>query len=138
MSTHTRVFVYGTLKTGHGNNRLLSQSTRLGRELITGPFRLISLGGFPGLVATPKDAGTAPVLGEVYTIDEATLASLDMLEGHPRFYKRAKIKTSHGPAWAYFLPDEYLTSARYPIVDTVWRPDDEETQLVYDRLSAGI
>jgi gamma-glutamylcyclotransferase (GGCT)/AIG2-like uncharacterized protein YtfP len=47
------------------------------------------------------------VVGEVYKVDENTLASIDMLEGHPRWYFRfpTEIVMKDGKvitAWAYF------------------------------------
>jgi len=73
------IFVYGTLKRGCRNHSFLS-----GQEFIgiaqTGPgFRLFSLGEHPGMVPDPKDA--RGVVGEVWSVDEACLARLDVLEG---------------------------------------------------------
>lgn len=118
-----RVFVYGTLKNGRGNHRLLANSKFLGRCYIEGAWRLISLGGFPGLVYKP-DLSMEKVVGEVYQVDQDTLQSLDWLEGHPRFYERSKVATPFKNAWAYFLPAEYLE--KYPIIGPIWKPTAEE------------
>jgi gamma-glutamylaminecyclotransferase len=86
----TRVFVYGSLRKGFGNHRLLAVP---GARLImaksrTEPgYELRDLGAFPGMVR----GGAGAVIGEVYEVDEATLAALDRLEGHPRFYTRSRI-----------------------------------------------
>jgi gamma-glutamylcyclotransferase (GGCT)/AIG2-like uncharacterized protein YtfP len=122
-----RVFVYGTLKQGHGNNRLLENSKFLGRCYIEGPWRLINLGAYPGLVEIPK-IEFAKVLGEVYQVDLDTLQSLDWLEGHPRYYRRDKVATPWKNAWAYFLPEDYIE--KYPLVDKVWEPSDVETEFM--------
>lgn len=127
-----RVFVYGTLKQGHGNHRLLRGSKYLGRSMIEGRYKMLSLGGFPGLV----QSGELPnnrISGEVYQIDEDTLQSLDWLEGHPKFYERKKVPTQFKNAWCYFLPEQYLThrspgGAGYENVGCMWRPSEEEAE----------
>jgi gamma-glutamylaminecyclotransferase len=75
---------------GKGNHRLLAVP---GARLVmakarTEPgYELRDLGAFPGMVR----GGAGAVIGEVYEVDEATLAALDRLEGHPRFYTRSRI-----------------------------------------------
>jgi gamma-glutamylaminecyclotransferase len=120
-----RVFVYGSLKKGLGNHRLLEQSKFLGRCYIEGRFKLLNLGGFPGLVKK-DDLPVMKVVGEVYQINEDTLRSLDWLEGHPRFYERSKVPTPWKNAWTYFLPPSYL--GKYSEVESIWRPTDEEKE----------
>ena len=121
-----RVFVYGSLKNGKGNHRLLANSKYLGRCYIEGKQRLLSLGGFPGLV---KDDSLPMnrIVGEVYQINDETLQALDWLEGHPRFYKREKVATPFKNAWAYYLPAEYLGKG-YPDAGSCWHasPDEHE------------
>jgi gamma-glutamylaminecyclotransferase len=118
-----RAFVYGSLKKGLGNHRLLEQSKFLGRCFIEGRYKFLSLGGFPGLVMDDSSAITR-VVGEVYQINEDALRSLDWLEGHPRFYKRHKVATPWKNAWCYFLPQSYI--GRYGEVDHIWKPTAEE------------
>ena len=68
---------------------------------------MLDLGAFPAVVG-----GNTKIVGELYEVDKATLASLDRLEGHPSFYERQQIcvVTPHprggeaeGAAWCYFL-----------------------------------
>lgn len=131
-----RVFVYGTLKQGHGNHRLLAQSKFLGRCVVKDKHRLVSLGGFPGLVATPGDDEERPVSGEVYQVNEETLLSLDFLEGHPRFYERQKLSTPFKNAWAYYLPVQYLSKG-YPECDLTWNPTSDERIFLDKELASG-
>lgn len=93
----TRVFVYGTLKRGHGNHLLLCASRFLGKCHTPPAYSLHDLGFFPGLV---RD-GHMPIPGEVFEVDHDTLAALDVLEGYPRFYDRELIDTPYGAAWVY-------------------------------------
>jgi gamma-glutamylcyclotransferase (GGCT)/AIG2-like uncharacterized protein YtfP len=86
-----KVFVYGTLKSGFGNHRLMeSRSTFITKDQIKG--LMVSLGGFPGVV----HADDRCVKGEVYEVTDDCLKDLDRLEGHPRFYKRTKVTTQNG------------------------------------------
>ena len=70
------VFVYGTLKKGFGNHRLLAEAEYVGPACVKG--HLISLGGFPGLIYNPHEV----TQGEVYRVTSATQwERLDRLEG---------------------------------------------------------
>ena len=47
--------------------------------------------------------------GEVYKVDEATLAALDRLEGYPRFYRRTRIALENSAAIeTYLLAPEHV------------------------------
>jgi gamma-glutamylaminecyclotransferase len=111
-----RVFVYGTLKKGYGNHRLLSGATCIGATQVEGPHRMVDLGYFPGAVRVDLERGPGVLRGEVYEVTTEILGSLDLLEGHPNFYERAKIDTEHGKAWCYFLPQQYLDE--YPLIES--------------------
>jgi len=91
-ATRTRVFVYGTLRSGERNHHLLQNSKLVQRARTGATFELVSLGAFPGMVA----GGNTAVVGEVYEIDAVTLAALDRLEDHPRFYQRRPIELDDG------------------------------------------
>ena len=127
-----RVFVYGSLKQQMGNNVLLKQvgAKCLGYDTITGPFGMMSFGGFPGVVHTNSEIPTT-IFGEVWATDEEGLAALDMLESHPNWYERFKYRTDilDRRAWMYTLPmgEGYLDPKRYdPVEHNIWRPDDLE------------
>lgn len=113
----TLVFVYGTLLVGQPNHRYLKEAQLL-REARTLPtYRLYNLGTFPGLV----DGGEYAVVGEVYEVDEPTLAALDRLEGHPRFYRRTSIVLEDGThVETYLLTPEHV-EGRPIIASGSWR-----------------
>jgi gamma-glutamylcyclotransferase (GGCT)/AIG2-like uncharacterized protein YtfP len=92
-----KVFVYGTLLTGFGNNGLLRNSKLLGEQVLEG-FDMYSLGAYP--VITP---GKGRVQGEVYEVDDAVLGRLDRLEGYPNFYNRMKVQIDNTDTWVYFM-----------------------------------
>jgi gamma-glutamylcyclotransferase (GGCT)/AIG2-like uncharacterized protein YtfP len=81
--TH-RVFVYGTLKRSYSNHGLLFGARFMGETATRQRFRMIS-GCFP--VILDKKNGW-PVHGEIYHVNDETLARLDELERVGRSYDR--------------------------------------------------
>ena len=92
-----KMFVYGTLLSGQGNNRFLTGSNLLGESSVKG-FNMVSLGAFPACI--PSD-GDGVVFGEVWEVDKDTLSNIDRLEGHPHFYHREVVQTDFGDAYMY-------------------------------------
>lgn len=83
-----RVFVYGTLKRGHGNHSLLREAKFIGEALTIKKFRLFDV-GFP--YAVPSQKG-ARLKGEVYEVNSPEIMrALDWLEGFPHHYDRQVI-----------------------------------------------
>jgi gamma-glutamylcyclotransferase (GGCT)/AIG2-like uncharacterized protein YtfP len=109
-----KVFVYGTLKKGKPNHRIIqhckgSKAYAPGIDLFAGP-------SFPF-----AKRGSRIAIGEVYEVDQETLVRLDHLEGHPTFYQREKtnvlINGSRSQAWIYLFPN----ADKYPAVtDGEW------------------
>ena len=122
MRERTRVFVYGTLRAGEPNHHLLDHHALVGEALTEPAFELISLGAFPAMIA----GGTTAVVGEVYEVDPVTLAALDRLEGHPRFYQRTVIRLEGGDeVLAYLLsPEQAQGRTRIPSGD--WTDADRK------------
>ena len=112
-----RVFCYGSLMRGFGNNSILENSPLVGEAMSEGRFTMLHLGGFPGIVAK----GTTTIHGEVFEVDDNTLSRLDRLEGHPSFYCRTPMKVLLNPEgdgvgeWidveGYLLPDVWLNDS---------------------------
>jgi gamma-glutamylcyclotransferase (GGCT)/AIG2-like uncharacterized protein YtfP len=97
-------FVYGTLKKGYRNNILLSQSVFV-QEATTKPkYKIYDCGMYPCMI---KDDKGNSITGEIYEIDETTLARLDRLEGVPYLYQRDEIQLENfdKPTLAYFYQD---------------------------------
>ncbi len=80
------VFVYGTLKKAHGNHRLIHGSKYVGTGLTKDKFVMYE----DGIPYVSKRYPSTNISGELYQVSKATLADLDMLEGHPIWYKREK------------------------------------------------
>lgn len=75
----TRLFVYGTLKRGGSNHGYLERQEFIGQAMTEPLYRLYDLGGYPGMVSDAANGRS--VSGEVWDVDEACLAVLDVLEG---------------------------------------------------------
>lgn len=102
------VFVYGSLRKGFHNHSLLKHSQCVGEAQTKGT--MYDLGAFPAV----DYHSNQDVHGELYEIDEGTLARLDRLEGHPNFYHRVEVDTTAGPALMYVLEKDQL--AIYPTI----------------------
>jgi gamma-glutamylcyclotransferase (GGCT)/AIG2-like uncharacterized protein YtfP len=84
--TH-RVFVYGTLKSGFCNHYLLEGCEFFGGAATVPTYKMIE-NGFPVILADPEGK---PLAGEIYTVDDVTLARLDQLEREGSSYDRKLI-----------------------------------------------
>jgi len=98
----TILFVYGTLKRGLRNHRLIADQEFLGEAVTEPRYRVIDLGPHPGLVADGAD-GLA-VTGELWAVSECCLAELDEFEEVPGPFVRAEVRIAGRaePAQAYF------------------------------------
>lgn len=116
MSTKHILFVYGTLKKGESNHDILSCDLCqgghnscyrfLGSARTIQRFDMYCCGSYPIAVVNPLGA---PIEGEVYEINDQTLAFIDELEGHPDFYRRRQIVLDTGHmAWVYIWNREQL------------------------------
>lgn len=101
-----RVFVYGSLKRGRYNNDLLRESHFIGERTTQDETWIMrSLGGFPGVVKKYHGGMSASICGELYEVDDNTLARLDRLEGNGNFYNRelVRLRDESESAWMYVL-----------------------------------
>ncbi len=96
-----KVAVYGSLRAGFGNHRLLSQAKFL-KEAVAQGFEMVDLGAFPAVY--PEEASAVKV--EVYEVDDETLQNLDFLEGHPRFYRREEVVVDKEEVFMYVMQDQ--------------------------------
>ena len=111
----SRVFVYGTLKSGFSAHQLLQAA-----RFVDGQFALNCAlddqGSFPGMVF---EAGNR-VWGEVYEVDDDTLQSLDHYEGVAHgLYRREEVELYDGSkALAYLFNRDH--SGRPKVESGVW------------------
>tara|TARA_R100000353_G_scaffold174044_1_gene141255 strand:+ start:190 stop:621 length:432 start_codon:yes stop_codon:yes gene_type:complete len=100
------VFVYGTLREGFNNHYLLTTSKWIDYGITDKKYYMSEL-GIPFVVEKPD---LTKIKGELYEVSDDTLEILDLLEGHPNFYKRKKVNIKSNfsgkivKAWLYFYP----------------------------------
>ena len=87
-----QILVYGTLNQGFHNHYLLEQSDFIGTGWTVEKYAMYH-NGIPYVV---KDQPVSRIKGEVYSIDDETLAILDQLERHPEWYCREGNGGSYG------------------------------------------
>ncbi len=73
----TLVFVYGTLKRGGVNHGWIEQQEFVAEARTVPAYRMFDLGGYPGMV---RSADGISIHGEIWSVDEAGIAQLDVLE----------------------------------------------------------
>ena len=111
-----RVFVYGTLKKGGGNHRLLNGCKFVGEHITENEHTMVDFGPFPAIL----EGGTTPITGEVYVINNSVAGDLDRLEGDPSMYQRKIIDTEYGKALVYYMK-ELGAHHKYGIIESgVW------------------
>jgi gamma-glutamylcyclotransferase (GGCT)/AIG2-like uncharacterized protein YtfP len=104
------IFVYGTLKDGHGNNRILQtgKAAKIAEDVVEGYELFYS--GFPVARANPDTA----IRGEVWDIGDPekdaiaknTQIRLDALEGTPYMYTREVVNTRGGRSVSMYVGTE--------------------------------
>ena len=117
-----KVFVYGTLMKGHGNNILLENDTFLSNALLDG-YGLYKVSSFPGII---KHCGAA-VKGEVYNISEFTLKRLDALESEGSLYIRELVSVTlennqNIHAYVYVWNKAVNPQSYVPFEKLPWKP----------------
>jgi gamma-glutamylcyclotransferase (GGCT)/AIG2-like uncharacterized protein YtfP len=72
-----KIIVYGTLKKGFGNHRLLQNAKFLGKALTKNKYKMTK----SGIPFVHEDKPEVQITGEVYEVSEADMPRLDALEG---------------------------------------------------------
>jgi len=98
------VAVYGTLRKGHGNyNYYLTDSKHIGKGYTKEKYPLI-IDGLPYLIEKSGQGHNVEV--DVFKVSNSVMRQLDVLEGHPNWYKRKRVPIKVGGkelmCWIYF------------------------------------
>jgi gamma-glutamylaminecyclotransferase len=126
------VAVYGSLKQGFGNHRLLEKANFIGSGETPPIYEMRGEGrGYPGIFK-----GDSRVQVEVYSVTHEELKNLDSLEGHPNFYRRevTDILLDSGeklPAFIYKLSESYDMGAVVSAIDEKGRQTWTKPQRYY-------
>lgn len=113
------LFVYGTLRRGGVNaiTKLYPDAEFVGDASVDG--MLYDMGGYPALVLAGDGAR---ILGEVYRIDETTLASLDEFEADAE-YDRERIEVDLNgdlvSCWIY-RPEPQMCAGKRAVAGGDW------------------
>lgn len=112
------IMVYGSLKTGFSNNRILTDSKLVGEAETVEAYNMTA-DHFPYVAKFPQ---FTTIKGEVWIVDNFTLHNLDILESHPSWYKREKVevvvKGEKVKAWMYF---NEVTKGKEHILDGIFK-----------------
>mmetsp|Transcript_6689 Transcript_6689/g.21099 ORF Transcript_6689/g.21099 Transcript_6689/m.21099 type:complete len:162 (-) Transcript_6689:60-545(-) len=108
-----RVFVYGTLKRGFVNYERVIAPRAAGARYVADATTVDAYPLFVDVYKVPylvhRPGAGSRIAGELFEVDDATLAALDVLEGYPDRYDRLKIgvdlddSPSPVDAWLYAL-----------------------------------
>jgi gamma-glutamylaminecyclotransferase len=100
-NARTLLFVYGTLKRGQRNHRLIADQEFIGEAATAPRYRVFDLGPYPGLVR--DDTSGLAIRGELFAVTDCCLAELDDFEGVPELFVRERIEVEGYEVWAYYL-----------------------------------
>ena len=130
INTGKMVAVYGTLKSGNGNNYFMDKAKFIGWGTTSEKHRLC-ISGLPYLI---EGGDGHRVEVEVYEVDAVGLAHLDRLEGHPLLYERreTQVELDGGDeitAWIYFAPETCDNGVYSKSYGPSWLDDPVEVEM---------
>jgi gamma-glutamylcyclotransferase (GGCT)/AIG2-like uncharacterized protein YtfP len=137
-----RVFVYGTLKKGFENHYTYLRDAKFLKEMSI-PAMMIVHGRYPGVILhrdVPRDHyGKNFIIsymaqGQLFEVDhtDGSIEQLDLLEGHPSFYKRVILDLAGtGEFYTYALDFKSYIHDKVAVVGGgVWLGDKTTVQEV--------
>lgn len=100
------VFVYGTLKMNGSNHIYIRDAEFKGTGRTVDKFQFFSNRYFPMITPPDEDNPGIRIEGEVYSVTDDQLRSLDCLEANGRMYERREVKirlNKHGKRLACWI-----------------------------------
>jgi gamma-glutamylaminecyclotransferase len=135
------LFVYGSLKKGFDNNRILNKAIYISKAQTVRKFAMYRSeeGDYPYLV---KNKSLYVISGEIYKIKRKDLMKkIDLFEGSPDYYLRESInvKTRSGNkrAFAYFYIDKNSHKNKEPIKEWL-KPEKFDIDAYYQSIMESI
>lgn len=115
------MFVYGTLMKGELHHTSMAHARFLRAAETQPAYDLVQIDYYPAMLA----GGRSRIVGELYEVDEQTLARLDALEEVPTYYERLPIQLADGThAQTYVMPRARAHGAK-PIPTGCFRSSSE-------------
>jgi gamma-glutamylcyclotransferase (GGCT)/AIG2-like uncharacterized protein YtfP len=103
------LFVCDSLMKGEDQHTLLNTARPLGEAATPAAYDLVDLGSTGALVA----GGITAVSGELYALEPAALAAIDIDRGHPILHQRTTIRLADGrDAEAYLMASNQVAGRR--------------------------
>ena len=91
------VFVYGTLRKGYYNHRLLKNAQFMDTGVTVDAYTMYAH-SYPLVSRKAQDTS---IVGEFYLVSKDEFAELDRLEGYPNYYDRESVKIKTSSAWLF-------------------------------------
>src|SRR5436309_9363098 len=88
-AARTTLFLYGSLKRGYSNHRLVADQEYLGKAVTEPRYRVIELGQYGGLIR--DDAAGLAVKGELWAVSRRRLLELDEFETGEGLWARGPV-----------------------------------------------
>ena len=132
MSGETLVFVYGTSIRGESDHGVLSQARFVKYAKTEAAYDLLDLEAFPALAM----GGDTAVQGEVYAVDDRTLAALDRRQGHPHYYERATVRLVGGEEVQAYVVQRKPNMTKRRITSGDWRQRGHGSKIVAEKKTA--
>lgn len=103
------LFVCDSLMTGEEQHDKLAAARPLGEATTAPVYDLVDLGASGALCA----GGVVAISGELYALEPAALAAIDVLRGHPVLHQRMPVRLADGrEAEAYFMSYQQVAGRR--------------------------
>lgn len=114
----TILFLYGSLKRGYSNHRLVADQEYLGEAVTEPHYRVIELGRYGGLIR--DDAAGLAVAGELWAVSACGLAELDDFETGEGLWARAPVAVAGREGveayfWVGEVPAGLRSGAAWPL-----------------------
>lgn len=114
----TILFIYGSLKRGQANHRLIADQEYLGEAVTDSRYRIVHLGRYGGLVRA--DPGGLPVKGELWAVSRCCLGELDDFEQQEGLYFRSPVSVVGRDGveayyWTGEVPGDVESGAEWPL-----------------------
>lgn len=124
MTQNFKIFVYGSLKKGFHNHDLLNGAKFLGHYVTRNDYYVMTGKGhgFPFVYKMPNHWQAGYISGELYEVSAEQLEDLDILEGHPLFYKRTLISLQDYPDKVFmYVTVEVLDRPIVPPINKIYK-----------------